>query len=385
MKLGGPIAIASLSAVAAVIAFVACGKETPYVPGPYGTNLHAAANCEIDAGLLPSATCDGTNNPTGCNDVKPGCDIEPAAQCGDKNTCLPMADNTGKTTLDLRIRRLNVFSPATLAQPFVEKAIVDKGVNLQQCGEGGDGSFNWLVRIDKSASTIRTGGAPPTADPFGLGFCFADTTSGAIHIQPVTAKYMAAQDGTLVTEMIPKLNVPIWLHGDRNTLVILPLTQVIIKGVQVSPEGNCIGSFNYAHVNADCTDSREDCARWTPAGSLGGFITLEEADGVELADLGGKSLCVLLTGKTSTTDPLKCPRDGSGKISATGDYCSSPAGPGGCLDSYWLSATFAASAVKINDGSGDDLCKGGTIQTDGGTEGGTDGGTDAASDAPGGG
>jgi hypothetical protein len=35
-----------------------------------------------------------------------------------------------------------------------------------------------------------------------------------------------------------------------------------------------------------------------------------------------------------------------------GNYCSSPPGPGGCDDSFWLAATFAASAVNINSGTG---------------------------------
>jgi hypothetical protein len=30
-----------------------------------------------------------------------------------------------------------------------------------------------------------------------------------------------------------------------------------------------------------------------------------------------------------------------------GDYCSTTQSPGGCNDSVWLSATFAANAVKI--------------------------------------
>jgi hypothetical protein len=368
-------------AVTAIATFVACGKDTPYVPGPYGTAHGQSASCSPDAGTLPGPSCDGTNNPTGCDGIVPGCSITPAAQCGDKTTCLPMADNSGKTTIDLRFRRLNVFAPATLAQPFVEKAIVDKGVNLQQCGEGGDGSFNWLARIDTTAKTLRTGGAPPTADPFGVGFCFADTVSGSLHIQSITSPYQTAADGTLETPSpIPKLYVPIWLHGDRNTLVILPLTQVIISGVKISTDNNCIGNFNYNHVNNDCSDLRTDCARWTPAGALGGYITLVEADAIPLTDLGGKSLCVVLTGLTSDTDPLHCPNSG-GKITAQGDYCSSPAGPGGCQDSYWLAATFAASAVHINNGAADDLCKGGAIQMDAGN----DAPADSPSDAPEGG
>ena len=62
------------------------------------------------------------------------------------------------------------------------------------------------------------------------------------------------------------------------------------------------------------------------------------------------------------------------KIIAKGDYCSTSNKPGDCQDSFWLSATFAAAAVKINDGSSEPTCQG---ASDGGTDGGTDSGADS--------
>ena len=58
-------------------------------------------------------------------------------------------------------------------------------------------------------------------------------------------------------------------------------------------------------------------------------------------------MCVVLTGKK---DPAtgRCPRDASGKLTVKGDYCSLTATPGGCADSYWFAATFAASAVTVD-------------------------------------
>ena len=46
-----------------------------------------------------------------------------------------------------------------------------------------------------------------------------------------------------------------------------------------------------------------------------------------------------------------CPVDANGNVTDKGDYCSSPPGPATstCADSFWLAATFAASAVNIND------------------------------------
>jgi hypothetical protein len=65
-----------------------------------------------------------------------------------------------------------------------------------------------------------------------------------------------------------------------------------------------------------------------------------------------------------------CSKDASGKITAMGDYCSQSNSAGGCADSFWLAATIAASAAKINDGSHDPACNGsGVITTDAGADG----------------
>ena len=55
---------------------------------------------------------------------------------------------------------------------------------------------------------------------------------------------------------------------------------------------------------------------------------------------------------------------------------------GGCNDSVWLAATFAASAAKIFDGKGKvDGCSGASTG-DAGTDAAPDGAADAATDAP---
>jgi hypothetical protein len=176
------------------------------------------------------------------------------------------------------------------------------------------------------------------------------------------------------------LNVPIFLNGDINNVIVLPISNATLHTFTVSPDGQCIGKFNPGALAADCSDSPDNCEKWETAGSLGGFITLEQADSVIVVD-AGESLCVLVTGTAGTpgTDNFKhCART-DGKITATGDYCSTTTSPGGCADSYWMAATFAASAVKINDGTGTPECNGGHTATDGGTDAaptGDDGGDD---------
>jgi hypothetical protein len=155
-------------------------------------------------------------------------------------------------------------------------------------------------------------------------------------------------------------------------------------GVTLSPDGNCIGSYNPIGAGAPtagsnpptCNDNNDsECVRWKTAGSLGGFITLKEAEGVNVKTLG-KTLCVLLTkGLSTTPDGKNCATNPDGSIVAKGDFCSTTDSPGGCQDSYWLAATFAASAAKISSGASVPQCNGSLL--DGGVvvpEAGTDAG-----------
>jgi hypothetical protein len=274
-----------------------------------------------------------------------------------------MADNTDKPA-DLRIRKLNITAPPQLKKVFLQRAIIDQGVNLKgACGEGGDGAFSWLLRFDASRTTMRTGGAPPSDDPFGVGYCFVEETVEGLSVSPVTVALTANADGSLTSEVIPKLNVPIYVQGSLDNVVILPLTNASLQGVTLSPDGNCIGRYNPIGVASPpdtggvCADQDPSlCQRWHTAGALGGSITLEEADGVVIQELH-ESLCMLLT-ETPPNPQGRCPRDAAGNLLVHGDYCSRTGSSGGCRDSSWLAATFAASAVKINDGANEPPCNG---------------------------
>jgi hypothetical protein len=295
-----------------------------------------------------------------------------------------MADNSGKAQLDLRLRRLTVVAPGALAGKFIQTGVIDQGINLHangtpspvtgqptpHCAENGDGSFNWLLRIDKTAGTLTTGGADLAKDPFGTGYCFVNGLLGGVQVTPVTVP-MQLTGNTFSTGPIAALEIPIFAHSDPNNVVILPINQLVLKNVTISPDGNCVGAYNPIAVDSQCTDVRGDCQKWKTSGALGGYITLEQADTVAVQDLSA-TLCVLLTTATGDTPDSgnihHCHRDATGKIAATGDYCSTTNAPGGCGDSYWLAATFAAAAVKIADGStlGDPLCGGGIQDAGGG-------------------
>lgn len=371
-KLGWVVALAGGAAVVGVSAFLgACEDEHRRSTPSDGV----AGSCNGAPGTFPASDCDPSDNrcaqdPTGT------CAID-NAKCG-ASTCLPMANNTG-SVLDFRLRRLNIIAPPALTygvNPTLQTAVINSAVDLKakSCGEVGKGTFTWLLRIDKAAKTITTGGAPPSADPFGAGYCFYNHTvtvgTTPIAVKPVTVPLDPSSTDTKFTSTpLTKLFVPIFLDQAGTGVIILPLSNPVLKDVTVSENGNCVGALNPTALASDCTDVFSDCSKWKTAGSLGGYITLEEADTVFIKELN-QSLCVVLT---KTAPNLNCARDGAGKVAAKGDYCSKTNKAGDCQDSYWLSATFAAASIKINDGSTTPTCQGGAD---------IDAGSDARADAP---
>jgi hypothetical protein len=342
----------------------ACSSSDP--PPSGGAMADAGGNaCTADAGEFPTPNCD--NTPESCMAPATAC---PTAPCNGSSPCLAMADNGGKTTEDFRLRKLNVTAPPRLALQFIQAAVIDQGINLKNlCGEGGDGSFNWLLRFDMKNNQLTTGGAPNSSDPFHVGYCFANETVGALSVMPVTAT-LRSNGGVWATDTIPKIFVPIYDPENGGVPIILPLAGARLQGVTISPDGNCIGSYNPDGVSSPtpgtstCIDQAPAlCERWHTAGSLGGYITLQEAEQVYVRQ-EQETLCALLTVGLGSSN---CPKDASGTVTPTGDFCSKTNQPGGCADSYWLAATFAASAVLIDDSPTDMQCTGEVVGADGGS------------------
>jgi hypothetical protein len=348
--------------------FTACGFSPP--DKNTATNTGPAGACTATPGTFPLANCDNATE-SGCTGG--GCAI--AANCGSQTTCLPLADNSSKSVLDFRMRRLNVAAPDALAEAFVQNTVVTANIDLAGtpanpvCGDEGAGAFNWLLEVDKSGNTLKTGGAIP-ADPFNDGYCFYNhvTPTGNINVTPSTIPITFDSTGnTFASSPIPKLEVPIFLNGDKNSVIVLPLTNVIMKDVTLSDSNNCIGTFNIKSLDNTCAEIDDSqCSKWQTAGALGGFITLAEADNVNI-DVLNESLCVLVTKTTKDPNTSKCTPDALTK----GDYCSTTNSATGCTDSVWLAATFAAAAVKVNDGSSTPECQGGGGPVDAGSDTGT--------------
>jgi hypothetical protein len=381
MKRGTVIFLAGTAALSGIAALFACVSEhaRPLVEGGTTNN---SIDCDSGGpGNFPNPACDPSDNscPSGPGSTCPTCGQCPIdkVKCGDPATCLPMADNSKKAVYDFRFRRLWITDPAPLATGVLEgtTGIVTEGVDLAAptCGDiSGKGAFNWLLRIDPTGKTALTGGAPPSPDPFGLGYCFYNHQLGNLPVVPSMVPVTFDDAGAFTTSSISLLNVPIFLAtdagaSDPKNVIILPLRSAVLKSATISNNNNCIGSFNSLALDNTCiVNDPSSCSKWHTAGSLGAVMTLEDADKVPLTVLP-ETLCVLLT--VTQPDPDSgvhgCMRDGTGKIIPKGNYCSTTGQPGGCQDSFWLSATFAAAAVTINDGSSEPTCQG---STDGGSD-----------------
>jgi hypothetical protein len=380
----------------------------------------AGQACVAPPATIPDPACDDAVQSGSANGVESLCPTTPpspacslsACQAASvaAGSCEPLANNPAAGPWNFRMRRLIVAAPPNLASTTIQNTVVTNGVDMneKQCGEVGTGAFSWLISVtpdgpDAGTGTIKTGGAPPcdlpnpvagstpgtwSCDPFTTGYCFVNKTLGNLQIGPATGNVVKNCDGSWsTTTVIPTLNIPIYYQGN---IITLPISNGAIEGMQISPDGNCVGSFNPGALNSDCTDQYTDCSKWKTDGALTGYITLETADTVKV-DLLNESLCVVLTNSQGVPDATGfkyCGRNADGSIKYPGDYCSTTKAPGGCNDSFWLAATFAASAVNINDGTTSgpdggpnlDCLGGGSSNVDAGTDSGTPA-SDAGSDA----
>lgn len=320
----------------------------------------AVAVASVGMGLI-AAGCGGDDTkqqtPSGanCQPTDASCNVV-------KSECLALADNANQTTLGLRISQLSITLPTVLASGTVANT-VGRGVTMARkpCHLDGDGTFSWLLQVDTKDGSLCTGGAKPVTDPAdGYSFVAETITQNgkAFDVKPikvagaVTGSAIEIKDGQDIT-------VPIYLADypmNPNAIVLLPLRKARIFSTTLSDNNNCIGKFN-----ADGLDPINLCLpeeghpSFINAGKLEGYITLEDADTVSI-DILHQSLCVVLSNDPNTYGdggmPLnKCKRDGSGKITLKGDWCSTTnmAADASCADSFKLGADFAALAVKINN------------------------------------
>jgi hypothetical protein len=276
-----------------------------------------------------------------------------------------MTNNT-PPIYNFRMEALHILLPIHL-QGQVQNLAVTEGITLNapMCGyeeKSADpfvGGFNWLIRLDSSKHQITTGGALPLQDPYDAGYSFLNEKYGdsGVLVAPVCldAGFADAKGaGEISFSSEPAtgiLNVPIFLSDtDPSIPTILPIRGAQFYDVTISPDGegqpDCIGDINqewYAQ-SVGCMDNALDsCPKWYTGGAIGGYITLADAQNIDVVLLQSTLCSVLVNGVES---------EGSCKASdmTKGDYCSTTQKAGDCGDSFWLAATFAANAVSIADG-----------------------------------
>jgi hypothetical protein len=267
--------------------------------------------------------------------------------------CIALTDNKDAAKPGLRMAQITITKPPVLSPGSIVGNLVANGVqmNLDQCNLAGGGTFSWLLEFDTATGKLLTGGAKPTDDPFG-GYCFVSQILEMKQIDPVETD-SGLSNGSFSAE-VGDVTVPIFLNAAATSFVLLPLRSGKLTGT-LSADNNCIGKYN-----ADKLDPMNSCLAEPPeklqfenAGTLDGYITLEDADSVPIESLA-QSLCVLLSGNAAMygtgMKPNTCKRDMDGKIVYQGDWCSmtNAAADGTCADSVKLGAAFAASAVKVS-------------------------------------
>lgn len=294
-----------------------------------------------------STTTTTTGGGVTCAPTDPAC---PALSV--KSDCLGLTDNTGKDKFVLRLSQLSVTAPKALTGQIVAK-VVGEGVNinLPACNVPGKGTFSLITEFDIKGGTLRAGGAKPEANPAN-GYCFVEDTANGVG--PVDVKATYGADLSFSTEEIKKITLPVYIDESAKSAVFLPVTAAKLTDGKISEDRNCIGKFN-----ADGLDPAASCLADPASGvdyfvngaKLSGYITIEEADAVNV-DLLGQSLCVLLSGDAAkygdTGSPKKCKRT-AGKIDLQGDWCSTTNSADGCKDSFRLTAELAASSAKLRD------------------------------------
>lgn len=317
------------------------------------TSTAIMAGCGDNGAASPAPSGDGGSGPGDCSLTNPVCTAV-------DSQCIAVHDNRDKTRFGLRMAQLTITKPDVLARGLIAKVVAESlTMDLKQCYLNGTGAFSWLLELDTTTGTLRTGGAPYTPDHNPRdGYCFANTTVGDFEVAPVEVD-IALEDGAFDAE-IDTINVPIYsatnVGATPEEPLILPLHGVRLSDVKVSSDNNCIGQRN-SELSPDnhCLPDEEHPA-FINGGKLSGYITLEEVDKV-IVDAARMSLCLLLARSlndggdyASGAEPNNtCKRDENGKIIAKGDWCSSTNSPAtaDCADAFALGGEFAASAVEI--------------------------------------
>jgi hypothetical protein len=278
-----------------------------------------------------------------------------------KSDCLAVADNTGKTSFAVRVGQLDFYKPDAFTGTLEKAAFLASiTMNLPKCNLKGSGTFSWIVAVDTTAHTYQIGASKPAADPHD-GYSFVNETLDVggqmFPIAPVGGGLTLDADGTIHPDPLEYILLPVYLNAQATDVILVPIHKVRVLEAKVSPDFNCIGSYNAAGLKASggcLPDVNQNISAFINGGKIDGFISLEEADKIIIKSFGlDRSLCVLLSNSAGVYgdggSPAKCKRDGTNKIKFNGDWCAATntGADAVCYDAVSFYGGFAASAVTL--------------------------------------
>jgi hypothetical protein len=326
--------------------------------------MSAAACSGSDDGGGSGGSSGSGGSTSGCTPTDASCYI--GGPTGPGAECMAKADFAGADVTSLRMSAHQVASPAALAAPFVQDAIITKRSTLNEpaCNMNGSGTFNFLMQLDTAQKQVTIGGGVPQGlvGPATGGTCWVEFTDAQsqLSVKRETATYTEKADGSLEAAF-DSFVMPIYLEENTtpDSYVLVPLHSITFTA-KLSADKDCVGRYAADRLSpgALCQPAQGEFA-WDTAGRYEGYITVEEADKVMVVTLG-ETLCVVLTGDPSKWKGTAKDCASSTGFSTTGalpkgDWCSTTNSAGGCQDSWKLVIDFAAQAIDIKgvyDGSG---------------------------------
>ncbi len=314
-----------------------------------------AAGCTVDQGPFIESS----------PPLPPNCGA--TAACPLAQECLAIAENHAAPQFGLRIAELSmsspeVFVPGSIMGGFLEQTFLPSLPACFPTHSGltiGAGATSWLLRFDLDNGTLTMGGATPPADPM-QGYTLLDAMvpqgGTTYHVAPVTFDLSLGKGETLDVVAAQDLALPMFFPGYlTSSPTVLPLHALTASEMVFSPTHDCIGHYDPSIFDdaAFCEPKTHD-EMFVHAGHLEAYVSLEEADTIDMGSFLGETLCAMLTGNAEeysddATPLAHCKRTG-GIIDFKGDWCSTTNGPATvtCADAVHFVADFAASAVVIH-------------------------------------
>lgn len=312
----------------------------------------------------------GTSSTSACAAATSCLGVADASWAG--AACIAMADNAGATRAQLRVSQLQVASPEVLTKPFMQTTIITEGITPTiedaGCRQLGSNRFNILFDFDFEKMEMKQGASIPqilVGHEVGAGTCWADyseldPSEPKSKIRPAVAPLTYDEATGAFEATFATMNVPIYVADTEDDFALLPLHELRVTG-NLSAGNSCIGKFLAENLEAPTCAAGDSGFRWQNDGDYVGYVTVVEADDVDVSSLGF-SLCTLLSGdsvkwKNNADGIGRCVDSKgyreSGNNLPEGNWCSvdnsaNPAACGGVLDSWQLKTKFAASAIKID-------------------------------------